>query len=95
MITIKVTLEYHDPFYTLVPVESDLTQQIIAHLSEYGVASDGCAVFYDIPDFIKERASVKRFLKNGDRSVTFLADPWELGYIYGYDNPIPIHTIFE
>lgn len=90
---IKVTLTYHNPFYTLVPVRNDLTQQIIDHLSEYE-ATDGNAFFqydYDIPDFIREKKSVKRFLKNGDRSVTFLADPWEIGHIYGYDT----HTLFE
>lgn len=90
---IKVTLMYHNPFYTLVPVRNDLTQQIIDHLSEYE-ATDGNAFFqwdYDIPSFIREKKSVKRFLKNGDSEVTILVDPWELGHVYGYDT----HTIFE
>lgn len=93
---IKVTLEYHNhfSFYTLVPVRSDLIEKVIKHLSEYNINSNGKAFFqnfYEIPDFITDKKAVKAFLKNGAKNVTFLADPWEIGHVYGYDT----HTLFE
>lgn len=93
---IKATLTYINPGFSLSIIRQDITEQIISHLAEFQVESDGTLFFqatYDIPRFILEKDSVRQWLKrrSSSSSVTFLVDPWYLGHAYGYD----VHTIFE
>lgn len=93
---IKATLTYINPGFSLAVIRQDIREKIISHLADFQIESDGTLFFqatYNIPRFILEKDSVRRWLRtrSSSSSVTFLVDPWYLGHAYGWDT----HTIFE